>query len=132
MNLKRLSPVYSMSDGGEGGGGGEASGDKPVFSEEYAGYAESKGFKSADDAIRAARESEQFISRSTEGRTLDHYLERPNPDKPETVDNFYKALGRPDAPDGYEGIEIGENKMTPKSDEWFKGVAHKYNLTARS
>jgi hypothetical protein len=103
-------------DGGQGGGdGGAAGGDwLEQFSAEGGGddnpsnrdWLKSKGFKSIDDMAKSYREAEKVIH--TKGGITVPGAEA----KPEELDAFHKAIGRPDTVDGYEfGLPDG---LTPE------------------
>jgi hypothetical protein len=51
----------------------------------------------------------------------------------EEVDKYLNALGRPEKADGYKFTPVeklhASIKITPESEEWFRGVAHKAGLT---
>jgi hypothetical protein len=96
-------------DGGAAGGGGDggAGGGDPDFLEKFSaegGTADSpsnrdwlkaKGFKSLDDMAKSYREAEHQI------RNGNKFTIPAADAKPEDVEAFHKAIGRPDAPDGY-------------------------------
>ena len=131
--------AMASGQGGEGDGGGEGGdgeggdGGKPWYdglSDEAPGegklsdkaWLENKKYTDLPAVVKSLREKEaQFLS----GEKLVIPKEG---DPPETFDNFYNALGRPETPDAYE-IKIGEGQ---ELDDGFAGAmkdaAHKAGL----
>ncbi len=79
------------------------------------GMAEEKGWKEPADALRTARQMEEFLGADKAGRGL--VLPSGDDDK-EGYERVYQALGRPDAPDGYE---LNSLIKDPDADQAFMG-----------
>ena len=62
------------------------------------GLAEEKGWKEPADALRTARQMEEFLGADKAGRGL--VLPKDEEDK-EGYERVYRAMGRPDNADGY-------------------------------
>lgn len=68
---------------------------------EYAQFVADKGYKSLDDAIKSAMLTERM-----KGVPADQIIKRPDWSKPESVAEFRKALGAPEAVTGYQNHEV--------------------------
>lgn len=115
------------ADGSGSGGGNGADGvwNGLVKDPENLKTVQSKGWSSPEDAIKSYRELEATKSKEA--------LKLPGEDaKPEDWDAFYKAVGRPEEPTGYEfkvSKEVPENfPYDDKAADSFKDAAHKAGL----
>lgn len=79
------------------------------------GLAEERGWKEPADALRTARQMEEFLGADKAGRGL--VLPRDEADT-EGYERVFKALGRPDAPEGYELDSVIKD---PDVDQAFMG-----------
>lgn len=89
------SPTTSLTQSQPAGGGGWLT----SLPEELKGVAETKGWKEPADALRSYQHLEQAFGADRAGRAL--IMPKDGEDK-EGYDRVYKALGRPDTPEGYE------------------------------
>lgn len=105
-----------------------------------------KDYKSLDDVAKSYKSLEAMVGNSvripTEGASkeqMDEFYSKlttipgvtrlPNPEDPESMNQFYQSLGRPETSEGYklelgEGVEIDESAMKN-----FKDLAHSIGLT---
>lgn len=86
---------------------------------ELAGYADNKGWKTAQDALTGYRNLEKLLGADRAGNTL----VRPKDDDAEAWKEFFGKIGRPDNKDGYD-IQ-GDGDFV----EWFKSEALETGLT---
>lgn len=92
------------------------------FDEDTNVYIEKKGWKGVNDVLTSYRNLEKFAGGAK------NLVELPGDDAdPDTLNNFYNKLGRPDAPDKY-GIEAPEGADKGLMD-WFRQTAHQHGLS---
>lgn len=108
------------------GGDGQTAWDGLVKDPDNLTYAKTKGWQSPDDAVKSYRELESESSRNK--------IAFPDKDsKPEDVEAFWRKLGKPEKPDGYElklPEKLPENfPYEADAANEFKGLAHKLNMT---
>lgn len=68
------------------------------------GYAEARGFGSTEELVAAYRQLDELGLAEKAGKTLT----LPGEDDIEGYNNLYKALGRPDSPEGYQLVPEGQ------------------------
>jgi hypothetical protein len=68
------------------------------------GYAEARGFGSTEELVSAYKQLDELGLAEKAGKTL----MLPSEDDAEGYNNLYKALGRPDSPDGYNLVPEGQ------------------------
>lgn len=121
------------TEGGAGGTGGETEGGAPWYGDisdtppadgvmSNKAWLDNKKFSDLSGLIKAARESEKQLLAG------DKIIVPKEGDAPEVFDNFYKALGRPDEPNGYEiplpeGRELDDEFASTIRDAAFKAGA---------
>lgn len=105
-----------------------------------------KEYKSLDDVAKSYKSLETMVGNSvripTEGASKEDFdafyaklsdvpgvARLPNQDDPESVNQFYRSLGRPENAEGYK-LELGENVQIDESAmKNFKDLAHSIGLT---
>lgn len=122
-------PGGEAQPGGEGGAPPEWIG---IFSDKAPGegqtasrdWVKSKGFKDPDAMVSSYRELEaKYLSG-------DKIVLPKEGDSPEAVEAFHKAIGRPDAPDGYE-IKLGDGEeLNEDLAKVVREAAHKAGMPA--
>lgn len=95
------------------------------LSDEFKGYIEHKGYKTAEDVLKAHKSLEKFI-----GIPKDEILRMPKADDAEGWKEFNAKLGKPEKPEGYK-IEAPKEGGDPKFVEWAKTAFHDSDLTAK-
>lgn len=144
----------SGGDGGTGDGddkGGAGGGDwREALPEDVRGWEEVKNSDSPEKFWQQISSHRQHLGRSIRIPSEDAGQEdwnkfyekltskvtglvpRPDPDKPETIQAFYRAMGHPEKPDGYKPPEFeNQDKLDMAPVEMFRNIAHKYNLTQK-
>lgn len=119
-----LTGAAGAGDGGQGGGGEpwfNSLSDKPPKegTKSHRDWMANKGYQDLDTAVASFRELEaRFLAG-------DKLVVPKEGDAPEVVDAFYKAIGRPDGPEGYEipaieGHDIDEGLADAMREAAFK------------
>jgi len=113
--------------GGEGGGGDGAAAATDWtanLSEDMRGYVQNKGFKQPEDVLNSYVNLEKL-----HGVPAEQIVKLPGDnDDPESWNNVWSKLGKPDSPDGYEvpmPEEGGDENFAAEAKNWF----HEANLT---
>ena len=105
---------YSRTGDGDGGGGdGGAGGDddwREGIPEELRGDPAIQNFKDVTDLTKGFLETKKLMGQKGLSRPEDNA-------GAEEWDAFYKAIGRPDAPEGY-GLEMPADEKVPKGGRW--------------
>jgi hypothetical protein len=96
---------------------------------ELKGWTETKAPKAALDALKGWRDSEKLL-----GVPKDQLLRLPSPTadqktRDEAMGNIWKALGRPDAPEGYQIPSIEGDEDSAKFTAAMKPILHGIGLT---
>lgn len=76
------------------------------------GYAETKNFNSNEELLNAYKQLDDLGIAERAGNTM----LKPDYDNPESMNNFYKAIGRPDSPDAYKLLPEGQQQTTFSKD----------------
>ena len=96
-----------------------------IKDESLRGYAEARGFKSTEELIASYKQLDDLGLAERVGKTLTI----PGEDDAEGHNNLYKALGRPDSPDGYNLLPEGQ-APTEFTSAMAK-VMHEHGLTKK-
>jgi len=122
--LGYLRPMNIVEDGG---GGGETEFESMAIPETYKDQPIGK-YKTVGELAKGYSEAQKLIG--AKGVIL------PGENaEAEEVDKFYKALGRPDNPDGYKFDELKDLhpklQITPEMEAGFRAFTHKHGLTQK-
>lgn len=118
-------PAEGVQEGNAAESGGEQQG--PWYGEldnDIKGWAENKGWKTPQDALRSAWNLEKLLGADKAGNAL----VMPKEDDTEGWNAFYDRLGRPESPDKYQ-FNLPEGDQESEIGGWFREQAHQLGLT---
>lgn len=114
--------------GGTGGAGAGSAGGTPWFAslpEDVRGFAEAKGWKGPEDAVKSYQNAEKLL-----GVPREKLIRLPDKDDAPEWSDVFSKLGRPENADGYQ-VEIPKEIGDEKFAAWAKGLFHEAGLSKK-